>query len=333
MLGYSFFAKKGITALSLDFINRYQKEVRVNFKKKFVYKKILTSVFIFIGFSLFSDKSFSAEKSVLLRYLYSIDRFYNKKLGLPTGVFVDKKRNEIYIADNQNNEILILDADGTPIFKVNKKKGIKNPLDLAVSNGMLYVVQEGKNYIEVFDFRGDFVRRISPPKNFPFIPGRLAIDEKEKLYVINKAKTNCSVFNKNGELIGEIGNGFFSLASITVTNIRIYFVTPFDSSAIQVFDKSGNLIMKYEALAGDIGTKLGIPSSGIIDNRGYFWLVDGVMGVITYDNKGREVTRSSKYGLGEIEVFYPIDIDFNGNDMIFIVNKMSKSIDVFKIDY
>jgi len=273
------------------------------------------------------------EKGVLLRYLYSIDRFYQEKLGAPMGVFVDRELNELYVADNLKNEILVFDAVGTPVFKLNKKKGIKGPFDLAVSDGFLYISQEGKNYIEVLNFRGEFVSKIAPPADVPFIPGRLDIDEKNFLYVVNKAQTNCIVFNAKGEFINTIGDGLFSLASVAVSKDRVYLITPFDTSAIQVYDKKGKFIMHYEAISGDMGTNLSIPTAAVLDNKGRLWLTDGTKGVVTYDMDGRELSRSSEYGLGKLDVFFPIDIDFNGNNMLFIVNKMRKSVDVFKIDF
>ena len=204
-------------------------------------------IFFLLSSALPAQNVYSQKnKKILIRYLYSIDSFYNNKFGLPTGVFVDRILNEIYIIDNQKNEILIFNGDGTPVFKIDKKKGIKSPIDLVLSKGLMYVTQEGKNFIEVFDYRGDLVRRIIPPDNIKFIPGRLAIDENDNLYVINKTKTNCLVFNKKGELVNEIGSGLFSLASITIYNKRVYLITPFDGSAIQVFDKNGKIISLKE---------------------------------------------------------------------------------------
>jgi DNA-binding beta-propeller fold protein YncE len=245
------------------------------------------------------------------------------------GVFVDNKRKELYVADSGRNEVLIFDLKGSPVFKFGAVNGVANPFDLVVRDGLIYLVQEGKAYIEVFNYRGEAVRRVAPPEGITFSPGRMAMDEDGSLYVVNKARTTCMVFDSQDRFVGTIGTGLTSLAGVAVSKDRIYLITPFGGRAVHVYDKKGNFIMAFEGLQDQGGT-LGLPTSVTIDKNGLLWLVDSLRGIVVYDPGGKEVVRFNEYGETKGQLFFPVDIDFDKGNIVYISEKGAKRISVFK---
>ena len=275
--------------------------------------------------------SLASDEAPVLRFVFTIEKFYKDPLDTPIGIFVDKERKEIYVADSGRNEVLIFDLKGHPLFKFGKAQGISNPFDMVVKDSRIYLVQEGKPYIEVFNYRGESVARVAPPEDMPFAPGRITIDEDNNIYVINKNKTTCLVFDKNDTFIGSIGKGLPSLTGVAVSKDRVYLITPFGGRSVQVYDKKGDFIMAFEAIEGEGGT-LGLPTNAMIDRGGVLWLVDSLRGIPVYKEDGIKLFQLGEYGAEKWQLSFPMDIDFDKGNMVYIVNKGSKSISVFAIE-
>lgn len=266
----------------------------------------------------------------VIRFLFSIEKFYQDSLNTPMGIFVDKERGEVYVADSGRNEVLIFDLKGNPLFKFGKTQGVSNPFDMVIKNGNIYLSQEGKAYIEVFNYRGESIARVAPPEGMAFSPGRLVLDEDGSIYVINKEKTTCLVFDKNDKFVRNIGKELASLAGVAVSKDRVYLITPFGNRAVQVYDKQGNFIMAFEGLQ-DRGGTLGLPTFAMVDKDGLLWLVDSLRGIVIYDQKGNKVSEFDEYGAAKGQLFFPIDIDFDMGSMVYIIEKGARRVSAFKI--
>ncbi|MBI3398563.1 MAG: hypothetical protein HY026_04940 [Deltaproteobacteria bacterium] len=146
-------------------------------------QKILKTFLVGYTAILMANSVYAADAPVL-KFLFTIDKFYQDKLNTPMGVFVDKGRGEVYLADSGRSEVLIFDLKGNPLFKFGKVHGVSNPFDLVVKNNKIYLAQEDKPYIEVFNYRGEAMARVAPPEGASFSPGRLVLDEDGSIYVI-----------------------------------------------------------------------------------------------------------------------------------------------------
>lgn len=226
--------------------------------------------------------------------------------------------------------MLIFDIAGTPLFRMGNANGVSNPVDMVVRSNRIYLSQEGKDDISILSYKGDSIGKLRPVDG-PFSPGKMTLDNKGNIYVINKARTNCMVFDKEDRLSGTVGEGLSSITDVAVAMDRIYLITPSDSRAVQVYDKNGKYLMSYEGLDGRGGT-LGLPISATVDKLGYLWLLDALKGIIVYDEKGAEVTRFRVSGLSEAELQFPVEIDIDDEDLLYVVDKGSKRVVVFKID-
>lgn len=294
-------------------------------------------LFYFISCILFSVycitiPAFASDDSVVPTFVYTIDKFYNDHFDTPIGIFVDKQRQEVYVADSGRGEVFIFDLEGHPVFKFGRTQGVSTPVDMVVKGGRIYLVQEGKPYVEIFNYRGESVGRVIPPEDMPFAPGRITIDEDNNIYVVNKSKTTCLVFDKNDTFIGSIGKGLPSLTGVAVSKERVYLITPFGKErAVRVYDKKGNFIMAFEAIEGEGGT-LGLPTNAAIGSGGLLWVVDSLKGVSVYKDDGIKLFQLGESGPPQWRLFFPMDIDFDTGNMVYIVNRGSKNISVFTID-
>ncbi len=273
----------------------------------------------------------AGENGVVLRYVFSIDGFGKDRFESPTGIFIDRSKGEIYIADNGAHEVLIFDLKGYPLYRLGKKQGIKNPFDIAAHKDRIYLSEEGSADIKIFNYRGAQAGRISTNGKEKFYPGQIYISAGGNIYAVDKSKPSAVVFNAQGKFIMEISGKFGSVADVSADEGRIYLVTPYSNRVIQVYDSSGVRLMGFEALDGQGGT-LALPVAAKPDKDGNIWVVDALHGIAIYDKDGRELGRFSEYGKEKGQVFFPIDIDFDGSNMVYILEKGAKRVSVFRIE-
>lgn len=265
-----------------------------------------------------------------IRFVFTLESFYGDKFKSPAAVYIDKKNKELYVADSGGSEVFIFDTRGTPIFRIGPSKGLVRPFSIAIKDSRIYLSEEGKNHVDILSYRGEPVKEMKPA-DVPFLPGRVSIDDEGKAYVINKAATNCMVFDKNDEFAGYLGTRFASLTDVAVSKDRIYLLTPNDSHAIQVYGRDGGFIRGFEALEGMGGT-LGLPIAAKVDKYGLLWVLDAMSGIVVFDENGKAVAKLGEYGYGRGQLFFPVDIDIDDEDMLYIVEKEAKRISIFKVE-
>ncbi len=273
----------------------------------------------------------ASPKASSIRFHSFIEKFFNDKFGVPTGIFVDRANKEIYVADKGKGEVFVFDSEGSPVFRIGRAAGVASPLDLAVKGNKVYVSQDGKDGIGIFSYRGEPLGEARPGKDIAFSPGKITVDEGGRVYAVNKAGTNCLVFDKEDNFAVLVGEGLESLTDVAVGKDRIFLLTPFDSRAIQVYDKEGRFLSSFEGLDGQGGT-LGLPIAAKVDRYGLLWILDSIKGIVVYDADYKAIARFGDFGAGKGQFLFPVDIDIDGQDMLYIVEKEGKKVNIFKIE-
>lgn len=292
-----------------------------------------TILFLLLLLSTLFDAQVQAQNALrlYLKPLFIADGFMEDRFVGPAGIYVDRKAEEIYVADPSRGEIAIFDYKGTPLFKFGREKGLNSPYDLVVRKGIIYVSQSEDDYIGIFSYRGDPMGRLAPPKDIPFKPGRLAIDEEGNIYVINTAGNagpNLVVFSKGGVFKRIIGKGLKSLSGVAVKEERIYLLTPLDFPVVRVLDKTGQLLNSFAA-KGESSKAVGVPLSVEVDAKGRIWLADAIKGFILYDRAGTEITRFNEFEPGKF--FFPVDIDFDSQNNVYWIERGGAVLRAFKV--
>ncbi|MFZ3072238.1 MAG: hypothetical protein WA162_03230, partial [Thermodesulfobacteriota bacterium] len=266
-----------------------------------------------------------------IKFRFSIGKYHEQSFYEPNSIFVDRVNDEIYVVDTGKSEILILETNGTPIFKFGKRDGLDTPIDLVVRGSRIYVSQENKPFIEIFSLRGEPMGKIFP-EGVEFSPGRMDIDEQGNIYVVNRKDSACLVIDKEDRFVRTIGEGLESLVAVAAGRGRVYLITPFASKmmAVHVYGADGTHEASFEAAEGKGGT-LGLPTAGKVDAQGNLWLVDAQKGIIVFDRNLNEVFRLEFLIKPEFSLLnFPTDIDFDGKGMVYIMEKGAKVVSVLK---
>lgn len=298
-------------------------------------RAVAAVAFVFLAATIYGElMSFAevASPDIRPRLKGSIEAFNEDKFESPSAIFIDKEHGEIYLADSIRGEVFVFGLDGSPIFRFGKKQGIDNPTDILVRDDNIYLVQESRPYVEIFNLRGKSIGRIAPGEGYgkDFLPGGMDMDASGNFYVVNKSFGECLIFDSEGVYIGRFGEEVDSITSVVVGKDKVYLLTPFFvGRVVHVYTLSGEYSHSFQAVEGRGGT-LALPAGGRVDVEGRFWLVDALRGVVIFSKDSVELSRVGTRGKNLGSLNFPVDIDFDGEGVIYIVEKAGKRISIFK---
>ena len=229
------------------------------------------------------------------------------QLSSPMAIYVTLD-SRIYVADTANHRVEIFNYDGTLNYEFgkngNKPGQFNSPQGIAVNGkGMIYVADTLNNRIQVFNQDGIYLSMIGQEEpdaddktvdecqklNLPKV---LAIDTKDRLYVVDADTTQVKVFDENGaclETITRSGSGEFKkIVDIAVDQNDNLYVADAADGHIEIFDPTGKFLLSF----GSLGT-----------GRGYFQelssiaVSEGRIFVADYQSSQIQVFKYSPDGL------------------------------------
>lgn len=238
---------------------------------------------------------------------------------------------EIFVADKTGSRIYIFDLDGTPLFQFGKEKGVASPIDLFVSNNRIYVSQKDKGAIEIFNMRGDPVKKIARPVE-SFSPGWMTPLEEGGFLAVDRNTMEIFVFDGEDNFSYSFGGRYLfgSLGGLVAHNGNVYITVMDSSPVLRVFDIQGNYKTGFGAI-GEGKDNFSMPSGVGVGPKGVIWIVDGFKHrVAGFDKEGKLVSDFGSFGRRNGFLNYPLNIDFNG-DLYYVLEKGKRGrISVFK---
>ena len=147
-------------------------------------------------------------------------------LDNPRDVFVEKSRNELYIADTGNDRIIRLDKEYNliEIYDSFAHEGMQTLMDgpkgvFVTESGEMYIADEGNRRVLVTDLDGEVIRIVKTPDtdilpaNFIFRPEKVAVDSHGILYVQAFGVYQGLIsYNEDGSF-----NGFFGSNRVEIS--------------------------------------------------------------------------------------------------------------------
>ena len=165
------------------------------------------------GYALQSPDAYTPIKNI--NYT---DMGLEKELDTPHDIEVDDKDN-VYIADTNNNRIVVLDRYFKLMFEISKfvnDQGIDDKLNkpqgVFVTADTIWVCDTDQNRIVTFDREGNFIKIIPQPKSSLFDEGAVykpiavAVDDYNRLYVVSSTTyQGVIVMSADGTFIRFVG--------------------------------------------------------------------------------------------------------------------------------
>jgi DNA-binding beta-propeller fold protein YncE len=173
----------------------------------------------------------------------------------PGGLAIDTENRLLYVADVDQDQVLVYDADSLKLIRRIGTGGhhheLTTPGDFARPAGVavdqdsnLYVADTLNNRIEIFDGDGNFIRAFGKPGDGPGYfsrPKGVAIDSDNHIWVVDGMQDRVQVFNQEAQLLisfgghGLLPGQFQGIAGITIDKMNRVFTSEIFPGRVQQF--------------------------------------------------------------------------------------------------
>ena len=164
-------------------------------------------------------------------------------------IAINTSNNKVYVVDNRNYRIQVLNSDLTfsnTFGKYGKNKGEFNfPWAIACdSTGNVYVADSGNNRFQVFTSKGKFLRMFGSygkgdgELNYPI---GIALDVQDKVYISDNDNHRISIFTSKGQFVTSFGSKgkrpgeFQDPRGLAVDSNGVVYVCDLNNCRLQLF--------------------------------------------------------------------------------------------------
>lgn len=261
----------------------------------------------------------------------------------PMGLAISDDGQRLYVSDFARLEVFVFDFENKTFTKIGETEKLARPVGLALdARENLYVVEQEKKGISVFDRQGKRVRFITHPSVER--PSGIALDrERGKIYLADTGHTKSTehvvkVFDVKGEFLGKIGHGkgeepgqFLFPTYLAVDGKGNLYVTDTLNSRVQMFDADG----KYVKSFGQRGTAWGMfdkPKGVALDSFGNVYVADsGWSNVQIFNQKGQVLLFFGGRGPIPGMLKNPTAIIIDKNNRIYVADYLNHRVEVYQL--
>jgi DNA-binding beta-propeller fold protein YncE len=260
----------------------------------------------------------------------------------PMGLAVSDDGQRVYVSDYTRLAVYIFDFEHKTFKKIGEPEVLQRPMGIALdAQEQVYVVEQQKKGIGVFDRQGKSLRFITDPSIER--PAGIAIDrERGKIYLADTSHTksdkhNVKVFTMDGKLtatIGTKGTGpgqFLFPTYVALDPQGNLYVTDTLNSRVQVFDPDG----KYLKTIGSRGNGWGNfdkPKGVALDSFGNVYVADsGWSNVQIFNQKGQVLIFFGGRGPLPGMLKNPTAVAIDKNNRIYVADYLNHRVEVYQL--
>jgi DNA-binding beta-propeller fold protein YncE len=246
-------------------------------------------------------------------------------------------QNRLLVTDTGNNRLLFFgDSEGKFRF-LSEFKSDKMALPISAvesSQGTIIVIERGAQGIVSYNpATGE--RRGVLADGFPdassFWPTRLALDDKDNLYVVDQGNQRIYIFDGNLTYKLHINSPEprFGFLAVTVTKDGNIIALEGRRGIVYVFDKEGKVINQFSK-RGELRGETEFPVDIAVDGQGRIYVLDSHRHqVVLLDRNGNWQGEIGEKGWKEGKFIFPYRIEVASDYRLFIVDADNNRLQVF----
>lgn len=235
--------------------------------------------------------------------------------GVPHNIVLSPDGVQLYVADNENHRIVVLDAQSLKEQGVFAKDEVSAPHDVAFdARGRLLVADTGNHRIAIYEVAGAGGKFVGDLQGRIRLPEGVAVHRDGRVFATGASSSNLVVY-RDGKVVGEVG-GFSSPHGVAIDR----------QGGIWVADASNDRLVRLNdaleittVLSGKVYAFNG-PRYIAFDAGGRLYVADkyaNSIKVIAPDGKLIAVLGRDKAGKGEGVFDRPEGVEIRGNDIWF----------------
>jgi len=295
--------------------------------------------------SIVSDEDLGRDTTYTQRLLNFLagEKPHPNRIVEPMGLAVSDDGQRLYVSDFAHLAVFVFDLAQKKFTKIGAQENLARPVGIALdAQEQLYVVEQEKKGISVFDRQGKKIQFITHPGIER--PTGIALDRaRGKIYLADTGHTrspthDVKIFNLRGELVGAIGQGkgsgpgqFLFPTYLAVDPQGNLYVTDTLNSRVQVFDADG----KYLKTVGSRGSAWGMfdkPKGVALDSFGNLYVADsGWSNVQIFNQKGQVLLFFGGRGPIPGMLKNPTAITIDKQNRIYVADYLNHRVEVYQL--
>ena len=263
----------------------------------------------------------------------------------PERIFIEPRHNEIYVADPGNGRIVILDPRGVYLYEFSTSEQCGAPSDVAVdSAGYIYVLGSTTSGRKVFvyDYDGLYLRQLeisSDSSAPPLEPGSIAIDSRDRLYILDQNSLRLVCVRHDGSVEREFAVAAdvdsahrveLACGSLTIAHDLIYLPVA-SLGAVYRYDLDGG----FQGMIGHGGTDLGelnFPVAVAVTDQDIIMVLDKHRyNVVCFSTSGKFLGEFGGKGISPGWFFHPTWLAVDSQDQVYVGQIFNNKIQVCRI--
>ena len=271
-------------------------------------------------------------------------------LSSPMGIFFDRSRNECYVADSGNNQIVVFDASGLPIYRffhyvesARDRAPVRGePRSLVVTgDGTIFIVDAMAPYIDVTDPRGRSLHHIELPSDGCGAVERfesLALDAQGAVYAVTACSPPRVAVITDAATVDHLitlqrpASERVCVNGLAVDGAgRLCISDPCGDHMVQIYLPDGSFVSSFGS--HDTGFENFSHSAGIaVMNSGDLWIVDTIRQVASrFTHEGRLLATVGGKGSQPGAFEYPSAVTTDGESRLFVLERKGNRYQCFRI--
>ncbi|HEX6944025.1 MAG TPA: hypothetical protein VF128_13930 [Gemmatimonadaceae bacterium] len=271
-------------------------------------------------------------------------------LSNPMGIFFDRVKQECYVADTGNGQVVIFNSSGMPTYRFlhmvpgrNDQPIPGEPRSIAVdAKGTIYLVDSRVTYIDVLDTRGRSITHIDVPDDNCGQPERfihVAVGGDQTVYAISAcAQPRVFRIDEAGAVTGAVVlqtpdderacvNGF-----AVDKDGNIYITNGCANLMAQFYSPTGELVRAFGK--HDTGFEnFAVPAGLAVMNNGDTWIVDTIRQVVgRFDHEGNLLSMIGGKGSQPGAFEYPSAVATDGESLLFVLERQGNRYQCLRIN-
>lgn len=251
----------------------------------------------------------------------------------PSGLFYDENKKRLYVADSLNRRIVSLDSENKFLAELTKKEIVLPVGIVRDGKGLFYVVDAERGEVLSLDVAKELVEPLQisgmPKGRYTFLPGRIALDKGDNIYIIDKLNKRIVMVDAAGEFVRALtvnAEDFYGFTDLRVDDEGYVNALDTVGRTVYVFDKKGGLVSSFGGM--EKGLFL-FPVSIASGRGGLIYVVDSHAGrILIFNRSGGFQYAISKKGTKDGELSTPSYLWIDDSGKIYVLD--GNRIQVFK---
>jgi sugar lactone lactonase YvrE len=248
----------------------------------------------------------------------------------PSSLWFDKMRGYLVVANTHGRQVLVLNRQGQTLRIIGKVDEMGFPVAIAGDReGTLYIAERGSESLKVITSYDSTAASDATPldlsgyrRSAPVQPVGLYVDDKGKLFVIDRGNRQILVFSPDRKRLFAIGDAG-DPSDVWVEPAGNILVADPGFGGIRVFNPSGVWLKTLGADSDRFREPLRVKGFAV-DRRGRIWSIE---------EGGRTIKALDSYGNQllslPVDLETPVDLALDERETLYILEQGANRISVF----